>query len=458
MTIRNNGIPSSTWCAYPWQHSYIGSRYERKICCISKDAVGFEKTPTSEFWNSDFMKSVRTNMLAGEKIAECKVCYECEQANNISLRQHVNNNITKDMLSDYLDKTEVDGYYHGVVTYYDYRTIHCNLQCQSCGDIYSSQHIKLKEKMFGDKIIATDKDSLFKIDYEYEKECTDEIISSIRNKQVTTIYWAGGEPMMSPIHWEVIEYMLEKLDDPAYVDYIKTIQMHYNTNLTKLYWKNKSIPKLLELLQPVLQPSLDGTHETIEYTRDGVTWEEIDKNFNEYINLLNKFEQFGIATVTSAPVLFDLDRYLEYYSRYKVRLVPHYHFCSIETPTSMSGLLSIKQYPEDIFFPAIQNAKKKLKLYNLPGTSEFIDILTRYEKEYADLRSKNIINKEYLEKVKGGQVYRDSFNFTKRSLTDLYAITNTSAKEWVDSIGIRATNLQQETYFIKNNIPYIRGF
>lgn len=421
-------IPSSTWCVHPWQHSYVGTRYERKLCCISKDVKGYDKTSTADFWNSEFMKSTRRKMLEGEQVDECSSCYECERHNTgISPRQRTNSYLTKDHIDYLLNNTDVTGHFTGVVTYYDYRTIHCNLQCHSCNDVYSSQHITLKEKMNAGNVIVSDK--VFRVDYNYEKACLDEIISSIESKHVDNIYWAGGEPMMSPIHWGVIEYMIEKLSDPEYHDYIKSIHMHYNTNLTKMYWKTKRIPEMLEVLQPVLVPSLDGVYETLEYTRDGAKWKDINKNFNEYISILNCKKQFGIATVLTAPVLFDIDRYLDYFCNYDVHLEPQYYYHNIN-----DGLLSIMLYPEEIFFTAIQNARSRLKSCSLLGTTNFLAILDRYEKEYAELRATKIITEAFLGKLKTTQMHRDSFNITKRTMLQLYEITNPSAKSWIDSI------------------------
>lgn len=210
---------------------------------------------------------------------------------------------------------------------------------------------------------------------------------------------------------------------------------------------------MLEPFQPSIQASLDGTHETIEYTRDGVSWEQIDKNFKEYFSLLNEGQQFGVATVTTAPVLFDIERYLEYYGKYNVYLHPHYNFCAIKQPKAMPGFLDIRLYPPDIFWPTIEEVKRKIKVSGLRGSQKWIDTLYRYELEYEDLRP--VIEKAgYLEKLKAGQLYRENFNITRRSLTELYEITNPAAKEWIDAIGIIVCNQRQADYVKSLNLEY----
>ena len=46
-------------CVYPWTHSYLGSRYDRRLCCIANPIDSMDKTTDDEFWNSEYMKIVR---------------------------------------------------------------------------------------------------------------------------------------------------------------------------------------------------------------------------------------------------------------------------------------------------------------------------------------------------------------------------------------------------------------
>ena len=48
----------------------------------------------------------------------------------------------------------------------------------------------------------------------------------------------------------------------------------------------QNITEILEPFQPSIQASLDGTHETIEYTRDGCNWPDIQKHWKEYNEVL----------------------------------------------------------------------------------------------------------------------------------------------------------------------------
>lgn len=423
-------FPSETWCPYPWTHSYQGSKYERKLCCISKDIEGHDKMTTEEFWNSPYMQSVRKKMMAGEQIEVCKGCYRLEKLGVTSLRQESSFGVIEMSLSD--PKAAVDKLIGGCSVdnginktpprFFDYRTIHCNLQCVSCGSTYSSQHIKLKQQMW-------DTEPEFKPDYEYEEGMAREIIDGINNKTVDNIYWAGGEPMMSKLHWDVVERMIELLEDPEYYDYVTKIKTHYNTNLTKSHWKGKDIPSMLEPFQPSIQASLDGCFETLEYTRDGCRWDVIENNWKTYHEKLNKEKQLGLATVLSAPVLFDIDRYLEFYGPYDPFLHPHYMYRDPDVSRN-PGFLDLKWYPKDIFYDTVNHVKRELTASGLRNSSKWIQVLEAYEKEYKHMQ----VSDKELSILKGSQLYRELFLMTKRGLAELYDITNPAAAEWLRSI------------------------
>jgi len=423
-------FPSKTWCSYPWNHSYQGSRYERKLCCISSDIPEHGKMTTEEFWNSEYMQSVRKMMMAGEEIGACQSCYKNEKLGIKSLREESNADTIRGHADPQAavnkvigDCTVDNGVHNTPPEYFDFRTIHCNLQCVSCGDVYSSTWMQTNKEMWG-------REPNFKPDYEYEVGMAQEMIDGLNNKTLKNMYWAGGEPMMAKLHWDVIERMVELLDDPNYHNYVKNIKMHYNTNLTKLEWKGKHIPTMLEPFQPSIQASLDGCYETIEYTRDGCSWEVIEKNWKEYYAKLNKNQQMGIATVLSAPVLFDIDRYLEFYGQFDPFLHPHYMFTGLYDVTNSPGFLDIRWYPKDLFFDTINHVKKEMSASGLRNSKKWIQVLEAYEKEYKG----DAATKDELSKLKGSQLYRELFLVTKRGLAELYDITNPAAAEWIRGI------------------------
>ena len=429
MTINTENNKSI--CKYPWDHSYIGSQYERKLCCISEDLVSEEKKETKDFWNSSVMRDVRKKMIAGEKINACSVCYKNEEQNIESLRQQSwkGPENEEDSIAQVVSKTDEDGSALELPTYFDYRTIHCNLQCLSCGSIYSSKHVSLFTEMWGEKpkMWATGKE--FVIDYKFEDSMAQEIIECLDQRRLTKIYWAGGEPMMSRVHWKVVEKLLEiQSIDPKY---IFSIFVHYNTNLTRLMWNGKLIPELLEFYQPSIQASLDGTHETFEFCRDGASWETVSTNWKEYHSRLNERNQFGLSSVMSAPVLMDIDRWFEFYEPYDPELHSHKLFNHINRETQQ-GFLDIRLYPQPIFDRIIDHAIKRFEECSLRGKERTIAILKSYKLD--KIRNPIYSDVEILKLMKKNWQYREKFLLGKHTFESLTAIIDPEVRDWYLSI------------------------
>ena len=416
---------NKTFCPYPFYHSYIGSRYERKLCCISDDIADHQKTSQKEFWNSEYMKETRKKMVAGEQIDACKICYYFEELGLKSLRLGSGESVVNEHCFSKL----MEGYDYETgemslgPSYFDHRTIHCNLQCVSCGPPYSSTHQNLHEKMWGTKIDFT-------VDEQFEEVYGQEIIDALESKRCASIYWAGGEPMMSNMHWNVVEKLRELSQNPEYSDYVENLRIHYNTNLTRLFWKGNHIPSLLEFYQPSIQASIDGTHETFEYCRDGGKWGSVEVNWNQYYEKLNKKKQFGIASVLSAPVLMDIDRWFDFFGKYDVTIYNHKYMCDINTyPDSVQGMLDVRLLPKNIFDRVVGHAIDRFKTCGMPGA----EISISYLESYITEREQNLSvfdNRHYLRVIKNNTLRRDQFLKTKRPFHELLQIIDSEAYEW----------------------------
>ena len=94
------------------------------------------------------------------------------------------------------------------------------------------------------------------------------------------------------------------------------------------------------------------------------------------------------------------------------------------------GFLDIRFYPEDIFYPAIEKVEREMKASGLRGSAKWLQICDAYKKEYPTLDRNN----NSLQKLKGLQNYRELFLKTKRTLSELYDITNPEASQWLQSI------------------------
>ena len=402
---------NKTFCAYPFVHSHVSATYDRKICCISPAIPDSYKTPTTDFWNSEYVRDVRLDMIMGKEISGCEYCYNFEKNGGRSLRIKVNEEYDLKQLIDHTDNT---GYLDLDPSFYDVRSTVCNFQCITCDENHSSMHKKLSVKL-------NTSSNNHKVDSEYEKTLSNEIIQSLIDKKVKILYWAGGEPMIMKLHWDVLDKMVELLELPEYHDYIKSIQLYYNTNLSKLYYKNKYIPEILAKFDTIIWASLDGVQETHNYCRDGSDWTNVYSNWLEYKKYVPKL---SVASVLTAPVLMDIERYIEFLYSENCVFFDHEYL-----PIGYNKLLDIKLYPDELFYDIINNAKHKLLTSNLDKNSidNSVTILNKYvdERDNTDIDYANI---------KKDILVRDKFMRSKLTFGSLLECLNNKAYTWYNSI------------------------
>ena len=362
---------TDTMCVAPFVHSHVTTKYKRKLCAVAKPIEGMDKTQTDEYWNSDYVKQVRLDMLAGKKISDCDFCYSCEKNNVESLRQKINPLYS---VEEFTSNMQADGSMTIPPSYFDYRTLTCNLQCITCDSDHSSSHILIERDMFNNN-------NFHRIDKEYERNLGAEIIEGLRNKTVKIIYWSGGEPMLMTTHWDVVEEMERLYDDPDYHDYITNIPIFYNTNITTLYWKQRLIPEVLSKFNVTIWASIDGVEETFEYCRDGAKWEQVKQNWFLY---KQHIERTYIAATLSAPLLMDIDRFLDFFSDGNQT----YNFSHQFEQNKYKNFLDIRLYPQQLFDDIIDNASRKIESSELGGKEYTLSILQMYRQqkpEFADV-------------------------------------------------------------------------
>lgn len=425
MIDKNN----KSFCGMPFNHAYISPQYERKLCCISRGKYNRDKASQEEFWNSDYMRDVRKKMIRGEQINECGNCTYAEEMGIPSFRQLVSQDIVKDEISfnNFLADYDYDtGEMGRGPTYFDYRTIHCNLQCISCSDIFSSTHQQLSRNM--------GRPSQFKIDVAYEQQMSQEIIDALINKTCEVIYWAGGEPMVSKIHWNVIDKIQELSENEEYSDYIKSLKTVYTTNLTRLYWKDHLIPDILKTHDPHIHVSIDGVAETFDYCRDGARWEDVKNNWNQYYSKLNNNNNFTVMSVLSAPVLFDIDRLFAFLHNYNPIIHNHKLNYDINSySNSETSFLDIRLFPKHIFDKCIDNAITILNSSKLRGAKNSIGILLSYKNEREN-NSHIFDNIDILKSIKNKTTERDRWLKSSISYIELLKLINIEAYEWYNNL------------------------
>jgi radical SAM protein with 4Fe4S-binding SPASM domain len=268
-------------------------------CCLwdSGDPVGnINENTLEEIWNSQKMKDARLKMINGEEVESCKRCFHLESIGDNSYRQRINS--LHSSRFEEIKKTKEDGSLDEMKFYlWDVRLSNfCNFKCRSCGpELSSSWHsdtIKLgySKDQYPKPVININDRTSFMSMLEPHYQYVDEI------------YFAGGEPLLMPEHYLILDKLLElnRTD----------VNIRYSTNFSKLTYNKKHIFDYWKHFSNIeLYISIDGTGKIGEYVRKGYIDTEFHANMKSLIDSNIKIKEFGF-TVTYGVLnylhLFDL--------------------------------------------------------------------------------------------------------------------------------------------------------
>lgn len=255
----------STFCILPWAHLHVDPKGNVLPCCVGDPSQPLGSIVTQEvndIINGDAAKQLRKNLLSGVRDTKCNYCYQIEDQGQTSPRQATNSSLN-DKYQSYVDNTNPDGSIEKFQPYYiDIRPSNiCNLKCRWCSEYYSSAIEYETNSLQGKTHIPITKDDRAVV-FEKIKDYL---------KTITKIYFAGGEPLLMNDHYRILDELLR-------IGHTKVF-IHYSTNLTNLYFKDKCITDYWNQLKNVfVNASLDAEGRAAEYIRDGTVWANIENN------------------------------------------------------------------------------------------------------------------------------------------------------------------------------------
>ena len=302
---------SNTFCILPWIHFATRPNGDMRLCCNSNSSgagtdheIGLVKnesgrpanfgneTPMSA-WNNDYMKSVRTTMLAGNIPKSCTKCFNEESKNIVSKRMWETGTWIQDGIDvpELIKQTKEDGTVPDKLVYLDLRLGHtCNLKCVMCSPHDSSQWVgdhkklypifqakELKEQMAWDRKEFNNK-------WHENPDFWKEMYAQIPN--LKQVYFAGGEPLMIREH----KWFLEEIVRQGYAD---KILIRYNTNGLLIDDDIIEIWKQFKLVKVGF--SIDAVDQRNYYIRYPSEWDTIVKNLHRLDNTPDNV-QVSIAT------------------------------------------------------------------------------------------------------------------------------------------------------------------
>ena len=347
-----NKLPSETFCLLPWVHLSTRPDGSMRVCCtanassvgptndkehggqvgILKDDEGRPKNlNVSDFqsaWNSDYMKNVRKQMLAGEKPPSCLKCYKEEAAGHRSKRMWETHYWSQRVDVDkVLQETNEDGSVPPNLAYIDLRFgTKCQLACVMCSPHDSSGWIKdwkaifpavenksLKEIMQWDNKGSTNGSSYnwHKQNPTFWKQFYEQMPS------MQQIYFAGGESLIIEEHYEILEHAIK-------MGYAKDLELRYNSNGVE--WRDDLFDLWKEFKLVRFHYSIDSIKEMNDYIRYPSNWENQVNTFHRLDNETSDNVEVTIACAVQALNVYYLPDFIQWKLEQKFKKINMWPF------------------------------------------------------------------------------------------------------------------------------------
>jgi sulfatase maturation enzyme AslB (radical SAM superfamily) len=249
----------------------------------------------ADIQNSNHMRSLREEFLAGQRPETCRKCWNEEDAGRTSKRMH-----TLDRLKHSLDNAWTTD--AKPLTFLDLKLGNiCNLKCRICGS-WSSSQFAGEEISFTPR--AEQKSSLA---YQMLRagawpKDNDHFWSEINSvlEHIRYIEFTGGEPFMIDQHFDMLQHIV----DCGIAD---QVEIHYNTNGTLFPDRGPDIWKHFKTVEIAF--SVDDIGSRFEYQRSNASWGTVKDNVNRFRIMRESMPNLQLQCCTTVNV-FNV-RYLD---------------------------------------------------------------------------------------------------------------------------------------------------
>jgi sulfatase maturation enzyme AslB (radical SAM superfamily) len=318
-------VDDSTFCILPFTHFSTTTNGEVRLCCRSKkiwninEKLLLEKAPDTvmktgiftlkELWLGKEYNKVREDLVTGVRNSKCEACWKLEDVGMISLRQDLNvlrlpemHHLVKHWFTNKQAAWEVP------VIELKLSNL-CNLKCRMCWPKDSTPWVKdwpkvshffepserdyIQTIMDANNMYRNPLLNLFESNSKFMQD-----LAEILDK-VTLLQFAGGEPLLDPLHFKI----LETIPDPS------KVMLQYSTNLTELeFKKGRNVLDIWKKFKGVkLVISIDGHRELNSKIRQGSNWDDIKRNIQLTKEILgDKLMDICASTCISAMNIEEL--------------------------------------------------------------------------------------------------------------------------------------------------------
>jgi MoaA/NifB/PqqE/SkfB family radical SAM enzyme len=239
--------------------------------------------------NSNSMRTLRQQFLAGEKPQTCRKCWNEERAGRTSKRMH-----TLDRLKHSISDTEWTEDAKPLM-FLDLKLGNiCNLKCRICGSWSSSQ--------FATEEINDALPEEKKRTYAYQMlragawpkenvQFWDQIDQHLTD--IRYIEFTGGEPFMIEQHFTMLQGIVDR-------GIAHQVEIHYNTNGTQYPEQAIEIWKHFKTVEIAF--SIDDLGARFEYQRSNAVFAEVEQNLNRFRLLRNQHSNIRLQCCSTVNV------------------------------------------------------------------------------------------------------------------------------------------------------------
>ena len=297
-------IPHDKFCVLPWisiEASPIGTV---RPCCLADDEIldnngnKFELSTANfaDIQNSNHMRGLREQFLAGQKPQTCRKCWNEERGGRTSKRMH-----TLDRLKHSIADTEWTADAKPLM-FLDLKLGNiCNLKCRICGSWSSSQFAteELNQLPREQQKSSHAYQMLRAGAWPRENQQFWQQIDSVLT-DIGYIEFTGGEPFMIDEHFDMLQGIIDR-------GIAHQVEIHYNTNGTQYPARGEAIWRHFKTVEIAF--SIDDIGARFEYQRTNANWQEVCANLDRFTDLKECHKNIVLQICTTVNI-FNV-RYLD---------------------------------------------------------------------------------------------------------------------------------------------------
>lgn len=257
-------MSSDELCTLPWV-ALQRATDAIKTCCSQDD--DYETDPSislQDIFNGAAARAVRKSFMEGEVPKGCLNCVKASQSSSTH-KTFMSPKWERLFNEELRSKTSSDGFLDSKIRYLDLRLSNvCNFACRTCDRSSSSRWEEIDRKL-GHKFGPLQR-------WDQSPEAMRHVFEALPH--VEHLYFAGGEPLINPGHYQVLDWLTrhDRFD----------IEITYSTNLSKIRYQNFDVmdywPKFREVFAI---PSIDSMGSRGEYIRHGFGWSRFEENLKK---------------------------------------------------------------------------------------------------------------------------------------------------------------------------------